>query len=204
MRGDGTVRVGDVANGQGLRTLKRHTASVRSVAFSPDGERLASAASDRTVKLWRFACGQDALSFQPIKPRWVAEVARVYPEELPNLPPGSQQIVLGRYLPEGRDQEGEVIVSGVLNGKPFSNATRVSLKDAEPGNSFIPRLWDRRLPTFWLRVKHVFWRTPSTATGCRRSGCRTRRASCARSRAAPCTPRRGAATRAARRGCGSR
>ena len=28
--------------------------------------------------------------------------ARVYPEELPNLPAGSQQILLGRYLPEGK------------------------------------------------------------------------------------------------------
>jgi hypothetical protein len=31
--------------------------------------------------------------------------------------------------------------------------------------AFIPRLWDRRLPTWWLRVKHAFWRTPSTTTG---------------------------------------
>jgi len=31
--------------------------------------------------------------------------------------------------------------------------------------AFIPRLWDRRLPTWWQRVKHVFWRTPSTTTG---------------------------------------
>ena len=33
--------------------------------------------------------------------------ARVYPEELPNLPLGSQQILLGRYLPQGADQTGE-------------------------------------------------------------------------------------------------
>ena len=26
--------------------------------------------------------------------------ARVYPEQLPNLPLGTQQIILGRYLPE--------------------------------------------------------------------------------------------------------
>src|SRR5262249_46369510 len=32
------------------------------------------------------------------------KVARVYPEELPNVTAGSQQIILGRYLPEGRDQ----------------------------------------------------------------------------------------------------
>ena len=38
--------------------------------------------------------------------------ARVYPSELPNVPSGMQQILLGRYLPEGRDQSGEVIVAG--------------------------------------------------------------------------------------------
>jgi predicted Zn-dependent protease len=69
--------------------------------------------------------------------------ARVYPEELPNLPAGSQQIVLGRYLPEGKDQSGEVIVTGRLGNKPVRYSTRVTLKDAEEGNSFIPRLWAR-------------------------------------------------------------
>ncbi len=70
--------------------------------------------------------------------------ARVYPEELPNLAPGSQHIVLGRYLPEGRDQEGEVVVTGTLSGKPLTYRQRVSLRDAEQGNSFIPRLWARQ------------------------------------------------------------
>ena len=69
--------------------------------------------------------------------------ARVYPSDLPNLPAGFQQIVLGRYLPEGRDQSGEVIVTGVQNGKPVRFRAPASLKDAEKGNSFIPRLWAR-------------------------------------------------------------
>jgi predicted Zn-dependent protease len=69
--------------------------------------------------------------------------ARVYPEELPNLPAGSQQIVLGRYLPEGKDQSGEVIVTGRLGNQPVRYSTHVTLKDAEEGNSFIPRLWVR-------------------------------------------------------------
>jgi tetratricopeptide (TPR) repeat protein len=69
--------------------------------------------------------------------------ARVYPEKLPNLPAGSQQIVLGRYLPEGKDQRVEVVVTGRLGDKPVEYSTQVSLKDAEEGNSFIPRLWAR-------------------------------------------------------------
>ncbi len=52
--------------------------------------------------------------------------ARVYPEELPNCPAGSQQIVLGRYLPEGGDQKGEVIVSGTLGGKRCVTAASVA------------------------------------------------------------------------------
>jgi tetratricopeptide (TPR) repeat protein len=69
--------------------------------------------------------------------------ARVYPEEMPNLPAGSQQILLGRYLPEGKDQAGEVVVTGRLGDKPVSYRAKISLKDAEEGNAFVPRLWAR-------------------------------------------------------------
>jgi len=71
------------------------------------------------------------------------KVARVYPELLPNVSSGTQQILLGRYLPEGKDRAGEVTISGKQAGKPVRFSTRVSLKDAEQGNSFIPRLWAR-------------------------------------------------------------
>jgi Flp pilus assembly protein TadD len=71
------------------------------------------------------------------------KAARVYPESLANVPAGSQQILLGRYLPEGKDQAGEIVVTGTQGGKPVRFSTRVSLKDAEEGNSFIPRLWAR-------------------------------------------------------------
>src|SRR5260370_461589 len=45
-----------------LRTLAGHTNTVRSVCFSPDGQRLASGSGDQTVRVWDAATGQQVLS----------------------------------------------------------------------------------------------------------------------------------------------
>lgn len=71
------------------------------------------------------------------------KVAAVYPEQLPNVSAGTQQILVGRYLPEGKDQTGEIIVTGMRGSEKVRFAARINLKDAEEGNSFIPRLWAR-------------------------------------------------------------
>jgi len=44
--------VWDATTGQELLTLKGHTFWIGSVSFSPDGQRLASASFDSTVKVW--------------------------------------------------------------------------------------------------------------------------------------------------------
>jgi WD40 repeat protein len=58
-----TVKLWDSANGQELLTLKGHSNVVESVAFSPDGKRLATGSYDRTVKLWDSATEQEVLSW---------------------------------------------------------------------------------------------------------------------------------------------
>ncbi|RDW71670.1 hypothetical protein BP5796_07704 [Coleophoma crateriformis] len=52
-----TVRLWDAATGACQQTLEGHSGPVNSVAFSPDGQRLASASDDGIIQLWDAATG---------------------------------------------------------------------------------------------------------------------------------------------------
>jgi len=52
------VQVWNVATGQVEQTLKGHSHWVESVAFSPDGSKLASGSGDDTVQVWDVATSQ--------------------------------------------------------------------------------------------------------------------------------------------------
>jgi hypothetical protein len=58
---DNTIKLWRVSDGKLIHTLKGHTASVNSVAFSPDGSMIASGSGalwfDNAVKLWRVSDG---------------------------------------------------------------------------------------------------------------------------------------------------
>jgi predicted Zn-dependent protease len=87
------------------------------------------AAKDLLAEIARPSLRNIQLDFQGLR------TARVYPRTLPNVPTGQQQIVLGRYLPEGNEepgspQQGEVIVTGTLDGKLVTYRAAIDLSGA--------------------------------------------------------------------------
>ena len=57
------MKVWDTTTGQEVRSLEGHTATVSSVAYSPDGKRIVSG-GDKTVKVWDAATGEDLLTLK--------------------------------------------------------------------------------------------------------------------------------------------
>jgi len=71
---EGELKVWDARSGEQRHTLWGHTGAVTSIAFSPDGARLASGSEDLTVKIWDPVLGQEVLTLRG-KSGWVQDVA---------------------------------------------------------------------------------------------------------------------------------
>ncbi len=58
------MRIQGPRTGKHRLTLHGHTGTIRGLAFSPDGQRLASASNDQTVKVWDLTIGQELLTLR--------------------------------------------------------------------------------------------------------------------------------------------
>ena len=58
-----TLKLWNIAQGRERATLVGHTRGISSLAFSPDGARLASGSYDRTARVWDAATGGNAATF---------------------------------------------------------------------------------------------------------------------------------------------
>ena len=79
---DTTIRLWDVETGKELATLRGHEDDVKSVAFSPDGTRLASGSINKTIRVWdtrarrqlledRLLARARAAELEPLVIEWV-------------------------------------------------------------------------------------------------------------------------------------
>jgi WD40 repeat protein len=69
-----TIKLWDVKTGNLLQTLPGHSHQVLSVAYSPDGQTLASGSRDKTIKLWNVKTG-NLLQTLAGDSDWVSSVA---------------------------------------------------------------------------------------------------------------------------------
>ena len=83
---DHTARIWDADSGAKLEVLRGHLGSVRSAAFSPDGERVVTASSDGTAAIWDCGAACESVpSLLQLAPRLAgilsdSERARYLPE----------------------------------------------------------------------------------------------------------------------------
>jgi WD40 repeat protein len=106
---DSSIQLWDVVNGKSLSELKGHAGIVWGVAFSPDGQLLASVSSDQTAKVWDWRSGTmlSSLNF----PGQVVSVS---------FSPDGQTVAVGGVdEPQNQIQNASVWIFSVGSWKPL-------------------------------------------------------------------------------------
>ena len=115
---DSTIKLWDTKGWRVIHTLRghttavssvSHTAGVNGVAFSPDGNWLASAGSDRLVKLWDTIAGREIMTLRP----------HLYPARCVAISPDGT--LLASSAGRGHDPVSELIVWDANTGRELNS-----------------------------------------------------------------------------------
>ncbi len=133
------VEVWDVTNGEDKAILIGHTREVNSIAFSPDGETIATGGGyhDNTVRLWNAQTGQN-ISIGRIQKKW-GTFAIFSPDWTSYAIPGYDNLV---HLFDGRTGKHKITLTGHTK-RVFSAAYSPDSKTiATASYDGTIRLWD--------------------------------------------------------------
>ncbi len=127
------IQLWGLPEGKRRKVIRGHVRAVTSVAFSPAGGLLASGSSDRTVKLWHHASGEEALSL----------TLKVVPSHLAFRPDGKALAVAGHKsvfvwgLPRGGLLHVLTGHGGVVAGLAYSPDGKYLASSAADGVVFL-------------------------------------------------------------------
>lgn len=71
---DKLLKIWNAEDGQILHTLSGHTEGISDLAWSPDGEFLATASDDKTIRLWNI----ESVSSSILKTSVIARIVDIY------------------------------------------------------------------------------------------------------------------------------
>lgn len=73
--GSGSACVRDIATGGEIRCFEGHAGEIRAVAFSPDGQLVATGGSDKTARVWEVVTGKEVRRF--LHPSFTSDTSEV-------------------------------------------------------------------------------------------------------------------------------
>jgi hypothetical protein len=140
---EGEVKLWNATTGQEMLTIKGHSSLVSSVAFSPDGTRLASVSQDGTVKVWDAIKDQETLTFKAYV-SWVLSVA--FSPDGKRLASGSFDRTVKVWDPAtGRETLTLKGHTSTVTSVAFSrDGTRIASGSGTLGKSGEVTVWDTR------------------------------------------------------------
>ncbi len=148
--GPDDLEVWDAQTGEKLLSLEGHRDPIQSIAFSPDGQRLASASSDKTVKVWDATSGKELFTLK-------GHTIGVW--ELAFRPDGKQLVTLGmdRTIRVWDAQPrafatGTRRVTGISVSPDGKRAATASLSVDEPATTEV-NVWDAQTGQQLLAIK---------------------------------------------------